>query len=236
MSLSDVTEPCEFIKLRREFSDSVSHELKTPLTIISALSELIENDMVKDKDIKVFAARISEQAKRLVSIIDDIIRLSEFDKGGIPKDFAVFDLYELVQAVAGSFADNAKGVDIRVTGESLDISANRRMIDELLFNLIDNGVKYNREGGSVAVALSPEDRSCRISVSDTGIGISKEHHNRVFERFYRVNSSRSRKTGGTGLGLSIVKHIVDHHGGRVELESIEDVGTTVTCWFVTGTK
>ena len=228
----DATERNRAEKQRREFSANVSHELKTPLTTISALSEMIESGMAKDVDIKNFAARITEQSRRLLVLIDDIIRLSEFDEGGNAKENTVFDLWALSETVIAALRDNAGGVRIKLTGERFDISADFRMVDELLYNLIDNGIKYNKEGGRVTVDLKRvESGLCRISVSDTGIGIPAQHQQHVFERFYRVDKSRSKKTGGTGLGLSIVKHIVELHGGRVELQSSEDEGTTVTCYL-----
>ena len=228
----DATERNRAEKQRREFSANVSHELKTPLTTISALSEMIESGMAKDSDIKSFAARITEQSGRLLVLIDDIIRLSEFDEGGSMKENTVFDLWELSEAVIAALRDNAGNIKIELTGEQFDISADLRMIDELLYNLIDNGIKYNKDGGRVTVDLKRvESGLCRISVSDTGIGIAAQHQPHVFERFYRVDKSRSKKTGGTGLGLSIVKHIVELHGGRVELHSTEEEGTTVTCYL-----
>ena len=228
----DATERHRAEKQRREFSANVSHELKTPLTTISALSEMIGSGMAKDDDVKGFAARISEQSGRLLRLIDDIIRLSEFDEGGAEKEDTVFDLRELAEAVADSLRDNSRGVGISVSGERLELSANRHMIDELLYNLIDNGVKYNKDGGSVLVELCrTESGLCKIAVSDTGIGIPAQHHAHIFERFYRVDKSRSKKTGGTGLGLSIVKHIAEYHGGYVVLSSAEGEGTTVTCYF-----
>jgi len=228
----DVTERMGAEKQRREFSANVSHELKTPLTSISALSEMIGNGMAKEDDIKGFAEKISEQAKRLIDVINDIIKLSEFDEGKADRGREVFDLYALAETAAGTLRDNGKGVQIYLSGERFDITANRRMIDELLVNLIDNGIKYNKDGGTVTVTLSRENGFCQIAVSDTGIGIPAAHQSRVFERFYRVDRSRSKKTGGTGLGLSIVKHTAEHHGGRVELKSSEDAGTTVTCWLL----
>jgi len=230
----DITEKYDLEQQRRAFSANVSHELKTPLTTISALSEMIENGMAKEEDIQDFAGKISSQAKRLLAIIEDIIRLSEFDEGKTAKEYSSFDLYDLVASVAETLQAQAdkKHVSIEITGERFAITANRQMIDELLYNLIDNAIKYNREGGTVSVALDREDGMCKIAVSDTGIGIPPEHRGRVFERFYRVDKSRSKATGGTGLGLSIVKHIAEHHGGRVELESAEGVGTTVVCYVV----
>ena len=231
--LFDVTERYETEKQRREFSANVSHELKTPLTSISALAEMIENGMAKADDVQGFAEKISVQARRLISVIEDIIRLSEFDEGKIIREYSEFDLLELASSVTDVLREKAdeKRVAVSVTGERLRVTANKRMIDELLYNLIDNAIKYNKENGEVTFTISKEGSFCKISVADTGIGISTEHHSRVFERFYRADKSRSKKTGGTGLGLSIVKHIAEHHGGKVELESTEGIGTTVVCWI-----
>ena len=229
----DITERYQAEKQRREFSANVSHELKTPLTSISALAELIENGMAEKDDVNDFAKKITAQTRRLISIIEDIIRLSEFDEGKLVRDYSQFDILELSNTVAESLREKAadKSITVTVTGEEIHVAANKQMIDELLYNLIDNAIKYNEDGGSVAITLSKENEQCKISVSDTGIGIPKRHHSRIFERFYRVDKSRSKKTGGTGLGLSIVKHITEHHGGRIELESAETQGTTVTCWI-----
>ena len=228
----DVTEKHEAEQQRRTFSANVSHELKTPLTTISALSEMIENGMAKEEDVQAFAAKISGQAKRLLAIIEDIIRLSEFDEGKGNREYASFDLYCLAAAAVEALQPKAdeKHVAVSITGKHVQIKANRQMIDELLYNLIDNAIKYNKENGAVAVELGKENGFCKIAVRDTGIGIAKEHQGRVFERFYRVDKSRSKATGGTGLGLSIVKHIAEHHGGRVELESAPGEGTTVVCY------
>ena len=232
----DVTARHESERQRREFSANVSHELKTPLTSISAYAELIENGMAKEEDIQGFASKILTQAKRLICVIDDIIRLSEFDEGNIRDEYTEFDLRELALYVIDVLREKAenKHIGVSVTGGRFSIKANRQMIDELLYNLIDNGIKYSAENGEVTVALSGEKDFCKIEVADTGAGIPSEHHSRVFERFYRVDKSRDKKTGGTGLGLSIVKHIAEHHGGRVELISAEEKGTTVMCWIATG--
>jgi len=228
----DTTERYRAEKQRREFTANVSHELKTPLTTISALSEMIEQGMAKEDDIKGFAGRITEQSGRLLVLIDDIIRLSEFDEGRGNREDTVFDLWELAETVINALRDNAGSVEIQLTGERFSISANHRMIDELLYNLIDNGVKYNNENGKVTVELTRKESGMyRINVSDTGIGIREEHHPHVFERFYRADKSRSKKTGGTGLGLSIVKHITEYYNGNLELESAEGLGTTVTCYL-----
>ncbi|MCL2409646.1 MAG: ATP-binding protein [Oscillospiraceae bacterium] len=229
----DTTEQFKAETQRREFTANVSHELKTPLTTISALSEMMASGMVKATDVPDFAIKISDHTKRLINIIDDIIRLSEFDESKVEKEFSTFDIYELAKSVISALQEKAaeRSVTIELTGQQLKLNANKRLLDELMYNLIDNGIKYNKEGGNVTLNLSEENGWCKISVTDTGIGISKEHQGRVFERFYRVDSSRSKKTGGTGLGLSIVKHITEHHSGKVVLESIEDMGTAVVCYI-----
>jgi two-component system phosphate regulon sensor histidine kinase PhoR len=228
----DITDQHKAETQRREFSANVSHELKTPLTTISALSEMIAQGMAKNEDIEGFAKRITEQSGRLLVLIDDIIRLSEFDEGATDKEFTIFNLRQLAALVIDSLKDSAGTIEFELIGGDFNISANRRMMDELLFNLIDNAIKYNRENGKVTVSLSQTtDGRNKISVADTGIGIDKVHHTRVFERFYRVDKSRSKKTGGTGLGLSIVKHITERHGGTLEIESVENQGTTITCYI-----
>jgi two-component system phosphate regulon sensor histidine kinase PhoR len=212
---------------------NVSHELKTPLTSISALAEMIANGIAKEGDIQAFAEKIKTQTQHLIHIIEDIIRLSEFDEGNANRDYSAFDLKERTASVIDVLREKAaeKNVAITLEGEKISLTANKRMMDELMYNLLDNAIKYNREGGSVSVVLAAENSMCKIIVSDTGIGIPKEQQSRVFERFYRVDASRYKKTGGTGLGLSIVKHIAEHHGGRVELESAEGEGTRVVCWL-----
>jgi len=230
----DTTEQYKTETQRKEFTANVSHELKTPLTTISALSEMMANGMVKSNDVVNSANKIYGHSKRLINIIDDIIRLSEFDESKTPKDFTEFDIFELAKSVIGSLQDKAdeKSVTIELTGQPLQIKANNRLIDELLFNLIDNGIKYNKDGGNVTLGICEENELCKISVTDTGIGIPEKHQSRIFERFYRVDNSRSKKTGGTGLGLSIVKHITEHHNGKIVLESVEGVGTTIECYIV----
>ena len=231
--LLDISEKHEAEKQRREFSANVSHELKTPLTTISALSEMMENGMAQDNDVRTFAQKISMQAKRLINIIEEIIKLSEFDEGKINAKYTEFNLYELALSVAEVLREkaNEREISVEVCGERFNVNANRQMIDELLYNLIDNAIKYNKDNGSVTITVSKEKGFYRIVVADTGIGISEEHQNRVFERFYRADKSRSKKTGGTGLGLSIVKHITEYHGGRVMLTSAADTGTKIECQF-----
>ena len=235
MLFLDSTEKYKAERYRREFSANVSHELKTPLTTISALSEMIGGGMVKDCDIKIFADKISGQTKRLIDIIEDIIRLSEFDEKQVGVEYSDFDLSELTKSVILNLQEKAREKEVSFNlniQENLPvIRANKHMIDELLYNLCDNAIKYNKQGGSVSVNIEREQSYIKICVRDTGIGIPEKHHSRIFERFYRVDRSRSQKTGGTGLGLSIVKHIAEHHRGKVELESKEGEGTAITCYF-----
>jgi len=229
----DTTEQYKAETQRREFTANVSHELKTPLTTISALAEMMATGMAKAEDMTDFAAKISSHTQRLINIIDDIIRLSEFDENKSEKQFASFDILQLAKTVVLSLQDKAteKSVAIEIKGQPLQVNANSRLIDELMYNLVENGIKYNKTEGNVTLSICEEDGWCKISVADTGIGIEEKYKSRVFQRFYRVDSSRSKKTGGTGLGLSIVKHITEHHGGRVALDSTEGVGTTITCYI-----
>ncbi len=231
----DITDRFLAEKQRKEFSANVSHELKTPLTTISALAEMIESEIAKPEDIKGFAEKIHAQATRLIDLINDIIKLSEFDERQNNSAFKKesFDLSQVARSVGDSLAHlaDSKEVSLQIQGDNVSLHANPRMIEELLFNLIDNGIKYNRSGGKVLVDLSNEKGLVKISVSDTGIGIGQEHLGRIFERFYRVDPSRSKRTGGTGLGLSIVKHIVELHNGKIEIDSVENQGTRIVCSF-----
>jgi len=232
----NVTEKFKAEQQRKEFSANVSHELKTPLTTISAITEMLDNDMVKDENKKEFISKIAVQTKRLISIVDDIIKLSEFDEGNIKGEFGIIDVKALADYVAASLMNKAKekNVAVTVTGQNARVNANERMLDELLYNLTDNGIKYNNDGGSVTINIAVEEGFCMITVTDTGIGIPVLHQNRVFERFYTVDKSRSKKIGGTGLGLSIVKHVAEFHKGRVEIKSAENSGTSVVCYIPTG--
>lgn len=218
---------------RREFTANVSHELKTPLTTISALAEMIASGMAKAEDVPDFASKISSRAKRLVALIEDIIRLSEFDESKVERSFATFDIYDLAQQVIAALQETAaaKQVTMELTGKPFGVRGNSRLLHELLYNLAENAIKYNNDGGHVTIDLRQENGKCKLSVSDTGIGIAAEHQGRVFERFYRADASRSQAISGTGLGLSIVKHIAEHHGGKVELASKEGKGTTFVCYI-----
>ena len=224
----DITERETAEQNRREFTANVSHELKTPLQGIIGSAELLENGMVQPDDVPRFVGHIRKEAQRLVTLIGDIIRLSQLDEGDeMPRE--TVDLLTLSQEAADDLASAAeqKNVTVSVTGESTCVSGVRRLLYEVIYNLCDNGVKYNVEGGSVSVRVGTEDGKAVISVADTGIGIAPEHQGRIFERFYRVDKSHSKASGGTGLGLSIVKHAVQYHHGTVELQSEEGKGTTI---------
>ena len=219
---------------RKEFTANVSHELKTPLTAIIGYSELMAGGSVKEEDIIPFAEKINGQASRLLNIINDIIRLSEFDEGQKPKEFTKVNPYKLAEEVIRQLEDKGAEKNIKLTlmGISkMEIMANGPLLESMLYNLMDNGIKYNTPGGKVDVCIADAGEYVKIIVSDTGIGIPKEHRSRIFERFYLVDKSRSKKTGGTGLGLSIVKHIAEYHGGYVKLQSQESAGTTFTCYI-----
>ena len=220
---------------RREFTANVSHELKTPLQGIIGSAELLENGMVQPDDVPRFVGHIRKEAQRLVTLIGDIIRLSQLDEGGeLP--FEPVDLKKLAEEASASLASAAaeKQVTIRVHGDDRQITTVRRLASEIIYNLCDNAVKYNREGGSVDVTIDGTAHGAVVTVQDTGIGIPPEHQSRVFERFYRVDKSHSRQSGGTGLGLSIVKHAVQYLGGRIELESQPGKGTTMRVHFPDG--
>ncbi len=228
----DVTEKEKREKLRREFTANVSHELKTPLTSILGISDMLKNGIVKPEDTKDFAADINKEAERLISLVNDIIKLSELDEGGA-KETERVDLLKTANEAVSRLAPIAekRGVFLTVAGESAEITAGESLIFEMLYNLCDNAIKYNRENGSVTVTAGYKDGSPFVSVKDTGIGIAPEHTERVFERFYRVDKSRSKQSGGTGLGLSIVKHIAASFGGKITLTSTLGEGTEITVTF-----
>ena len=224
----DVTERAFAEQNRREFTANVSHELKTPLQGIIGSAELLENGMVKQEDVPRFVGHIRKEAQRLVTLIGDIIRLSQLDEGDeMPRE--TVDLLTLSQEAADDLKTAAaeKHIAIAVEGGSETIGGVRRLLYEVIYNLCDNAIKYNVEGGSVKVSVGERDGKAFVSVADTGIGIAPEHQSRIFERFYRVDKSHSKASGGTGLGLSIVKHAVQYHHGTVELHSEEGKGTTI---------
>ncbi len=220
-------------KMRQDFTANVSHELKTPLTSISGYSELIENGMATDADVVRFAAEIHKNSMRLLTLINDIIRLSELDVSGQTLMTQEVDLYEIAKTCVNMLQINGEKHDVSINlyGTSCIINANREMMEELVYNLCDNAIRYNNAGGSVSVWVTREKEHAVLAVNDTGIGIPKEDQERIFERFYRVDKSRSKSTGGTGLGLAIVKHIVEQHGAKLEVESRLGEGTQIRVIF-----
>ena len=225
----DVTEQAYAERNRREFTANVSHELKTPLQGIIGSAELLENGMVRTDDVPRFVGHIRGEAQRLVTLINDILRLSELDEGGsLPTE--PVELLSLCTVTVKSLESAAqqRQITMTVTGEAVTVPGVRRLLTETVFNLCDNAIKYNKDGGSVAVAVGRDGPNAVVTVADTGIGIPPEHQGRVFERFYRVDKSHSKASGGTGLGLSIVKHAVAYHHGTVTLDSREGEGTTFT--------
>ena len=228
----DITEQEFAERNRREFTANVSHELKTPLQGIIGSAELIENGMVKPGDLPRFVGHIHAEAARLVTLVDDIIRLSQLDEGDAMPTEPV-DLLAVSQEAAENLHDAAaaRNVTVSVQGEPTVIPGVRRLLYEIVYNLCDNAIKYNRDGGRVDVTVAADAGGSSITVADTGIGIAPEHQARVFERFYRVDKSHSKASGGTGLGLSIVKHAVQYHHGRIELESTPGTGTTICVVF-----
>lgn len=231
--LLDVTAKQEAEQQRREFSANVSHELKTPLQSISGYAELLKNGMVSPEDVPRFSEKIYKEASRLMTLVQDIINLSQLDEGGGGAEKQPVELLSIVQEIVGRFQEMAdgKGVSLTVEGQPAVISGNRRILEEMVSNLCDNAIKYNRTGGSVRLQVRPEGNRVIFTVSDTGIGIPEESRSRVFERFYRVDKSRSKETGGTGLGLSIVKHGAQYHRAGLELSSELGKGTQVTVRF-----
>ncbi len=228
----DITEHENAEQSRREFTANVSHELKTPLQGIIGSAELLESGMVKQEDVPRFVGHIRAEAQRLVTLIGDIIRLSQLDEGDeMPRESV--DLLSVAKEAAQDLqgAAEARNVTISVEGKSVQINGVRRLLYETIYNLCDNAVKYNREGGSVRVQVDEADGKASIRVADTGIGIAPEHQSRIFERFYRVDKSHSKASGGTGLGLSIVKHAVAYHHGEIALESEVGKGTAIMVSF-----
>ncbi|GHT67138.1 sensor histidine kinase [Spirochaetia bacterium] len=228
----DITEKMMAEQMRREFSANVSHELKTPLTSIYGHAEMLYNGIVKESDHHAFFGKIKDEAARLITLIEDIILISELDENTGGETFEDVSLSaiaaEAVEAL--SLKASEHNVTVSTSGDAA-MSAGRSMIYEMFYNLIDNAIKYNKPGGTVKVDVSKLENMIEVAVADTGIGIPEDAQSRVFERFYRVDKSRSKKTGGTGLGLAIVKHIVLLHKGKMALQSSEDQGTVVTISF-----
>ena len=228
--IPDITDNYLAEQNRREFTANVSHELKTPLTSIAGYAEIMSLGIAPREDWQSLAQSIHKESCRMIQLVEDILHLSRLDSGALYADKEEIDLSALAYESAGRLeaAAEKKGVRIHVTGESACIHASRRMTEEIIFNLIDNAVKYNREGGFVQIETHRENNTAVISVQDNGIGISPEDQQHIFERFFRVDKSRSKATGGTGLGLSIVKHALQRLGGSIEIDSTPDVGTKIT--------
>lgn len=226
----DVTEKMTAEKLRREFSANVSHELKTPLQSILGYAEIMKNGLVKDEDKQRFLERIHAEAGNMIELIQNIMELSRLDENKTLDEFEDVDLLKLAQSVTLRLKHKAqtKGVTLNVNGSSACVCGVQSILSEVLYNLVDNSIKYNKDNGRVDVKVQDGSKEVTVSVSDTGIGIGAADRERVFERFYRADKSHSKEIGGTGLGLSIVKHGVLFHKGRVELESEPGVGTTIT--------
>ncbi len=219
-------------QMRQEFTANVSHELKTPLTAISGYAELIASGMTNGEDTIRFAGEISKSSKRLLTLINDILRLSELDASTeVPME--ELDLYELAEKCVSMLQINAEkqNVTLMLTGKTTKMMANREMMEELLYNLVSNAIRYNRPYGNVVVSVNREEEQVNLTVEDTGIGISQADQERVFERFYRVDKSRSKSTGGTGLGLAIVKHVVQCHGAKLHMKSQLGAGTRIDIIF-----
>lgn len=216
-------------KIRQDFTANVSHELKTPITAISGYAELIENKMVDEKSEIKFASEIRRNAERLVNLVDDIINLSELEHSSVTDSFTQINVGEVIEERVNFLGPSAKSknIEMKVHTEPVYINSDKNLIIELIDNLVGNAVRYNVPNGKVSVSVKNKGNLCEIEVEDTGIGIPKEDTERVFERFYRVDKSRSRETGGTGLGLAIVKHIVELHGGEIKLQSKLGKGTKI---------
>ena len=227
--LTDLGEQQRAERLRSEFTANVSHELKTPLTSISGYAELIETGMAEGEDVRRFAERIRRESNRMLSLITDIITLSELEENAVMEQAETVDLFAIVHDAAETLksAAMARGVSLQISGGPTPVTGVRTLLSELVYNLTDNAIRYNRANGTVFVRTA--DRT--LTVRDTGIGIPKRSQSRIFERFYRVDKSRSKTTGGTGLGLAIVKHICEQHGAAIALTSAEGIGTEITVTF-----
>ena len=230
MIILDITEKEAREELRREFTSNVSHELKTPLTTIYGISDMLVGGIVKPEDIPGFAKNIRDEAGRMITLIQDILKLSQLDENTFSDQRERVDLYELAQSAAERLRPQAdeKHVTISVTGERSEFTGIATVLEEMIYNLLDNAVKYNKQGGRADVDVRSSGDDIVVTVSDTGIGVPADSIDRIFERFYRADKSHSRKIGGTGLGLSIVKHGVSLHGGSITVKSSEGSGTTFT--------
>jgi two-component system phosphate regulon sensor histidine kinase PhoR len=229
----DITEKHESEKLRREFSANVSHELKTPLTNISGNAEMLAAGVVAESDKAEFYNRIYSESRRMSTLVDDIMYLSKLDEKSELREKELVNLYDILGEIKKNLSEKADklGVEIVIQQTDLSVLSDRNMLHELFFNLIENAVKYNREGGKVEVTSAENDGKVAVTVSDTGIGVPEESLPFIFDRFYRVDKSRSKKTGGTGLGLAIVKHIAELHNAEIRVKSVVEAGTEINIDF-----
>jgi two-component system phosphate regulon sensor histidine kinase PhoR len=229
----DITEKQRAEIVRKEFSANVSHELKTPLTSISGYAELMMNQMVKEEDIIAFSRKIYKEADRLITLVNDIIKISKLDEKHVVELKEEVNLLQIIKNVKERLMSVAaiSNIEIAISEEAVFLKAVPQMMDELIYNLCENAIKYNIESGRVQISVKRENQHIQVEVTDTGIGIPPDHQERIFERFYRVDKSHSKQTGGTGLGLAIVKHIVEYHNGYIELHSKLGEGTTITIHF-----
>lgn len=225
----------EVSNMRKEFSANVSHELKTPLTSISGYAEIMKNGLVRPQDIPNFSERIYKEARRLITLVEDIIKLSKLDEESVELEKEDVELYGLCREIVSRLSPqaNARRVQVSVQGEQVVYRGIRQILDEMIYNICENAIKYNVEGGSVSVWVGSTLNGPKVQVNDTGIGIPKEHQERIFERFYRVDKSHSKERGGTGLGLSIVKHGALLHNAKVSVESDTGKGTRMEILFET---
>lgn len=229
----DVTEQQGREELRREFTANVSHELKTPLTSISGYAEIMKDGLVQPADMQRFSEKIYQEAQRLITLVGDIIKLSQLDEGNVGLSRSAVDLREVVSDVLSRLRDNARKnqIDLVIKGGHAIVQGTPQILDEMIFNLCDNAIKYNKQGGWVMITVASENGSPTLTVEDNGIGIAESDQERIFERFYRVDKSHSKQIGGTGLGLSIVKHGAIYHKAKVEMESTLGKGTRIRLIF-----
>lgn len=230
--LFDVTEQLQNEQLRHEFTANVSHELKTPLHVISGYSEMLASGMVSSEDTPHFSGKIYKESKRMVQLVEDIIKLSHLDEiDQVPME--ILDVYAIAKNVLDSLSTKASQGQIRLhlTGQSTMMFGDLALIHSILYNICDNAITYNRDKGSVEVTITSNKKDVFLAIKDTGLGIPKEEQNRIFERFYRVDKSRSKKVGGTGLGLSMVKHALKLHNATIQVQSQENIGTQMLLTF-----
>ena len=229
----DITESVKREQLRQEFTSNVSHELKTPLTSISGFAEMMKSGGTPDETVVDFSTSIYDEAQRLITLVSDIMKISELDEGVIPFEKEQVDLRELSKDIIKRLAPvaNKRNITLNVIGDTAYVSGTKKILDEMIYNLCDNAIKYNKENGTVDVIINESKSKVNLTVRDTGIGIPQGEQSRVFERFYRVDKSHSKLVGGTGLGLAIVKHAAAYHDAEISLESIVGKGTSVTIGF-----